>query len=127
MGDNGILAWTCSLTTPISVFSRKNLSLLIVFGHFVIPFCVLLGRNAKRSTKVLTLAAIWMLIMHFVDIYWLVMPSLHHSGSALSWIDLVTFLGIGGITVWLIFFKLSKQSLVPFNDPNLEASIKHRM
>ena len=109
------------------VGSWKTVSLLLVFGHFVVPFFILIIRAMKRNLSVLAVMAGWMLFMHFVDLYWLVMPTFHHENAQISWMDLTTFAGIGGIAVWLIFRKLASQSLVPFNDPNIELSKTHRM
>ncbi len=109
------------------VGSWKIISVFLVIGQFIIPFFILMIRAMKRNLLMLTVMASWMLIMHYVDMYWLVMPTLHHEGARLSWMDATTFIGIGGIFVWLFLHQLARHSLVPFKDPNLEESIKHRM
>ncbi len=109
------------------VGSWKIVSVFLVIGQFIIPFFILMIRAMKRSLLMLTVMALWMLIMHYVDMYWLVMPTLHHEGVHLNWMDATTFIGVGGIFIWLFFTQLARHSLVPFNDPNLEKSIKHRM
>ena len=81
--------------------SWKTISLLLVIGHFAVPFLVLISRAAKRSTKVLLSAGVWLLFMHWIDLYWLVMPNLHQHGFVPSWMDLTTMLGIGGIFLGL--------------------------
>lgn len=98
------------------------ISLTIVFGHFVVPFFVLFPQNTKRNKTVMTIMAIWLLLMHWVDIYWIVMPS-HHHGLHLSWIDPAAFIGIGGIFMYLFWKKFVSQPLVPVNDPKLQQSI----
>ena len=40
----------------------------------LVPFFFLLPRTVKRNAATLVGAALWMLAMHFVDVYWLVMP-----------------------------------------------------
>jgi hypothetical protein len=109
------------------VGSWKTVSVFLVVGHFVVPFFILIIRASKRNLNVLAIMAVWMLFMHYIDLYWLVMPTFHHENAHFSWMDLTTLLGIGGIVVWLIFSKLAKQSLVPINDPNLELSKTHRL
>jgi len=74
----------------------------------------------------LAVMAIWLLIAHWVDIYWLVMPSLHHHGVHLSWQDLSCMLGIGGICLWFFWRSVRKHPLVPVRDPDLAASIASR-
>jgi len=101
----------------------KTLSLVLVLGHFVIPFFILITRGAKRKPGFLKIIVIWMFLMHLVDLYWVVMPSLHHHGVHLSWIDPVTVIGIGGIFCWLFWRRLLSQPLVPVGDPGLDESI----
>lgn len=104
--------------------SWKTISLLLVIGHFAVPFLVLISRGAKRSTRVLAFSGLWLLFMHWIDLYWLVMPNLHPQGFQLSWMDPTTFVGIGGVFLALVWKRLCAQPLVPINDPKLAASIE---
>lgn len=56
-----------------------GMSLLLLVGHFVGPFLALISRHPKRVLGVLAVAAGWMLLMHAVDMYWLVMPQVPHA------------------------------------------------
>jgi magnesium-transporting ATPase (P-type) len=99
-------------------------SILVLFGHFVIPFLVLLSRGAKRNLGVLKMAALWVLFMHYVDHYWLVMPNFNREGIMPHWIDLAAFLFVGGaygLTFWTL---LRRHSLVPVGDPRFEQSLE---
>jgi len=102
----------------------KYVSLVIIFGHFVLPFVVLLTRAAKRTLAVLSTVAVWILLMRWVDLHWLVLPNLHHDGVHLSWMDFTTMIGIGGMFVWFFWRRFSSRALVPVNDPGLERSIR---
>lgn len=104
--------------------SWKYVSLAIVFGHFVAPFFLLITRAAKRSPGMLMFIAAWMLVIHFVDLYWLVLPNLSHHGAHFSWMDLTTMVGIGGIFLWYFWRRYTSGAAVPVNDPKLAASIK---
>lgn len=66
----------------------KEVSLLLVAGHFVIPFVLLLSRHGKRSMTVLAFAAALLLVMHYVDVYWMVMPTLDKTDTHPSLWDL---------------------------------------
>lgn len=99
-------------------------SLLIC--RFVIPFLVLLNRPAKSNPTVLRFISIWILIMHFVEMYWIVMPTFSPHGAHFHWLDLSAFVGLGGIFFALFFRVLQKGNLIPVNDPNLQSSLsKH--
>ncbi|MDZ4723799.1 MAG: hypothetical protein SGI97_07845 [candidate division Zixibacteria bacterium] len=101
----------------------KGVSLVIIFGHFVFPFLVMLFRAVKRSYIMLTVMTTWYLIMHWVDLYWLVYPNHYDSGPVFSWIEIMPMLAIGGIVLWFFWTKYSRNALVPVNDPKLEQSL----
>ncbi len=102
----------------------RYFTLFIIAFHFIIPFFVLLFRAAKCNLTILKIMSTIILIMHYDDLYWLIMPSLHPHGPRMSWMDVTTLVGIGGVLISLLIRKLSTQPLVPTGDPRLEASIK---
>ncbi|MEX2605579.1 MAG: hypothetical protein WD361_15325 [Gracilimonas sp.] len=92
---------------------------LLIF-RFAIPFLVLLNRQAKKNRKVLVFTSVMVLIIHFAEIYWIAMPVLFEHGIHISWMDITTFLGLGGIFFGLFFFRLKKHNMIPVNDPKLD-------
>ncbi len=103
--------------------SWKYISLLLVFGQFLIPFLGLMTRAAKRSPTFLACISVWILLMHFFDLYWIVMPNFKVYEFYLSAIDLIIFLAIAGIFVSAFIYIYLKKALIPLNDPKLDASI----
>ncbi len=119
-------------------FIRRNegswhtVSLALVIGHFIVPFLFLLTQPNKRSPKRLSLVAGWILLMHVVDIYWIVMPSMQFKGSAihaagagfhphpLDFFCLATLVGLLG---YVFIRLLGRHSLLPIHDPRLAESI----
>lgn len=106
------------------VGSWRLWSLFIIAFHFAIPFFVLVFRAGKRSKPVLVSMAILFLVMHWVDLYWVVMPTLHKAGVRLSWMDLTAWIGIGGIYLGLFWKRLAAHPLVPVGDPHLQKSME---
>ncbi|RMH73832.1 MAG: hypothetical protein D6675_01400 [Gemmatimonadetes bacterium] len=104
--------------------SWKMISLGLVLGHFVIPFVLLMPRKSKRTLPFLGVMAFWMLIFHWVDMYWLVLPNLHHETVHLSWMDASTLFGIGGIFIWWFWRTLAAHPVIPIDDPKLDESIR---
>jgi hypothetical protein len=49
-------------------------SLVIIFGHFFLPFLALLRIDVKSNFAIMVPIAIWAWLMHFVDMTWNVMP-----------------------------------------------------
>jgi hypothetical protein len=99
------------------------LSLVLLFGHFVLPFLWLMSRHPKRRRLVLVLAGIWLLTMHWFDLFYLVVPGSRPEGSPLQWTDLTTFLGLGGIWFAALFWRLGRGNLVAVRDPRLHESL----
>src|SRR3954469_5823026 len=54
--------------------SWMTVSAFLALGHFVAPFLFLIGRTVKRRRSTLAVGGAWLLAMHFVDLYWQVMP-----------------------------------------------------
>lgn len=99
---------------------------LLLFGRFVIPFILMLPAAAKSNMKLVGTLSAWIVVMHFIEIYWIVMPTLHHHGIHIHWMDVTTFLAIGGVVFGLFFNKFRKNNMVANHDPKLEASLnKH--
>jgi len=97
--------------------------MILVLGHFVVPFFALIIRGTKRNLRILGIMAVWMLVMHWVDLYWIVLPSLDHHGVHLSWMDAAGVIGIGGVFVRIFIRRLKADPIIPINDPSLQNSI----
>ncbi|MFA5668072.1 MAG: hypothetical protein WC967_02435 [Balneolaceae bacterium] len=87
--------------------------------RFMLPFFLLLNRESKKNTNLLLISSIVVLFIHYFEIYLIAMPALSKELN-LSWIDLATFLGLGGVFFGLFFNKFKKESMVPKNDPTME-------
>jgi hypothetical protein len=102
----------------------KAASLVLVFGHFVIPFALLLSRAGKRSPLVLGLAAGVILFSHWADMYWLVMPVLDAATPRLSWVDLAGLLGpVSALLLW-VAERAAREPLYPVGDPRLREAVR---
>jgi hypothetical protein len=103
--------------------SWMTVSLLLMAGHFGIPFFYLMGRAVKRRGWTLAVGGAWLLAMHFMDLYWQVMPTLHPEGVRVSPLDVAAFLSVGGCFVAAASWLLRRQALVPLRDPRLAESL----
>ena len=98
-------------------------SVLLLFGHFLIPFCGLLSRGAKRNKYVLAGWAAWLLLMHWIDLYWLVMPKLGDGGPTFGFVDLFCVLGMGALYLGILIRIAGDRGLIPARDPRLDESL----
>ncbi len=104
-------------------------SLLIIFGHFVFPFIALITRIAKRSVGFLLFMSVWILLMRFVDLYWIIMPTgLNEDGSHFGFnfaiYDIAPLIGIGGLFFWFFWKQFTSNAIIPIKDATLNESMK---
>ena len=103
--------------------SWMTVSVLLLVGHFVAPFLYLMGRSVKRNGATLAVGGAWLLAMHYVDLYWQVMPTLHPEGFRPALLDLTALMAVGGSFVAAVSWLMRRQALVPLRDPRLPESL----
>jgi hypothetical protein len=103
--------------------SWKTISALLLVGHFILPFFFFIGRTTKRRPATLVAGSAWILLMHWVDTHWLVMPVLHEEGFHLTALDVTTFAAVGGLFLAAVGWLARREPLVPVRDPRLPESL----
>jgi hypothetical protein len=126
-----MLIWYASIPEETTYYHKrwseggagwKFISMALIFGHFIVPFFVLLSRNSKRALSPLGVGAAIILFFHFVMIYWLVMPY-YGQGLSLSWVDFACLMAVGGTYFALVFHRMTKHPLIPVKDPRLSRAL----
>ena len=139
--SQGFLIWIADMPHEVEWYlARWDDGWLVIvwtlgLGHFLVPFFLLLSRRLKRSFRATAAVGGWMLLMHAVDIFWLVLPSLHERGEpahrvlrlwlANAWMDAGALLFVGGAAVAFAAWRQAGHSLVPLADPRLPASLEY--
>lgn len=103
--------------------SWKTLSYFLAVGHFAVPFVLLMSRWTKRRPWFVTALAAWMLFVHYIDLYWIIMPNFRHEGVAGHWLDLTCLVGVWGVFIALLLHRLAGKALIPVGDPRLRESM----
>jgi hypothetical protein len=99
--------------------------LALVILHFALPFAFLLSRTVKTTSSVLVWVALLVLLMRWLDLYWQAAPIFHPDRIRLHWLDLATWLAVGGLWVALFGRELGQRALLPINDPALAEAMTH--
>jgi hypothetical protein len=123
-----LIIWSGNLPEEITYYLERIHgawgAIIIAIGilHFAAPFLFLLSRSLKRNPSKLVLVAVLILVMRMVDLLWVLAPAF--KGRHWIWLDLIAFVGFGGL--WLAFFtwQLGKRPLIPINDPQLESTLE---
>jgi hypothetical protein len=125
-----MLIWYANIPEETVYFLRRNtgswntLNLILVIGHFFLPFVVLLFIGTKKKPLLLCAVAVWILLMHILDLYIIVLPSYHQAGFSPHWLDLVCLLAIGSTLAAVFMKRLGDAPLWPIKDPRLANSLK---
>ena len=83
-----MLYWYANLPEEIVWFHKRfaggweTVAWSLLIFHFVLPFLLLLPRATKRIAPALATMAVWLLVMHWVDLWWIAMPSMHVAAEA---------------------------------------------
>ena len=131
-----MLIWYANIPEETHFFAARLTSswsgwtwCLLIF-HFIIPFGGLLSRHVKRNTNVLMYWAIYMLIMHWVDMYWLAMPNYHRgevgADNPFGAMEVLLAVGMLGVLIFGIGRKSAAQALLPLRDPLLGKCLRFK-
>jgi hypothetical protein len=118
-----LIIWAGNLPEEITFYLSRlrngwqAVSLLIVVGHFVLPFCLLLSADLKRRPRLLARVAWFIVAIRLLDIIWLVAPNFNQGGMPITLANIGIPVGLAGIWLFLFAGQLRKHALVPFNDP----------
>jgi len=108
----------------------KAVSLLLMIVHFGLPFLMLISRRAKTNGSWLKLMAVWLLMAHWLDLYWIIMPTYTHgleSGPVFGWRELAVPVLVVGLVLVAFTQKARDTALVPMGDPKLARGLAFRL
>jgi hypothetical protein len=91
---------------------------LIVFG-FALPFLILLSRFVKRRARLLARVAAVVLVMRWVELFWVVQPTFSPESVRFHWLDAAAPLALGGLWIWFYARQLKSRPLLPERDPRM--------
>ncbi len=121
------VVWNANM--PVETFwylIRENgswwwVSLLLIFGHFLLPFFVLLPVKAKTDFKIMLPVCVWALMMNFLDLSFNLLPAAHPHGYPFKWVpvQLGCLAFMGGLLGWAFLKNFNRHAPFPQKDPRL--------
>jgi hypothetical protein len=119
------LIWNAAIPEETFYYVKREfgswweIGLILVFGHFFLPFLLLLRIDAKLSLPLMIPLCIWAWMMHFCDMSFNIMPLIHPHGFVLHWMDLACMAFFAG-ALSLVFIKFfNSHPPYPLKDPRL--------
>ena len=119
-----LIIWAGNLPAEITYYMRRlnggwgYVGLFIVIFHFAVPFTILLSRPFKRDIHRLVWLAMWMILMRFVDMFWIIEPNFSLT-LKVTLADVVVPIAIGGLWLAYFFNNLGALPLLPAYDPSV--------
>ncbi len=125
-----IIVWSGNLPEEIPFYIRRFsgpwgwVSVAVLIGHFVIPFCFLLSSTVKRNRTLAARVALFILAMRAVEIAWMIAPMARHGDhNGPNIFDFAAVLGVGLVWLFVFFRNLAGRAVVPVHDPYLKDAL----
>ncbi len=93
----------------------------VILFHFAFPFLLLLSASLKRNPRKLVMLAGLILLMRFIDLFWMIAPEFTPESFHVSWMDVVAPIAMGGFWLAMFAWQLRKRPLMPTNDPQYDS------
>ena len=118
-----LIIWAGNLPAEITFYLKRLsggwglIGLTLVLFHFAIPFGILLSRPFKRDIHRLAWLAAWLMLMRFLDLFWIIEPNFSNT-LRFTVADVIVPVAIGGIWLAYFFRNLAALPLLPAYDPD---------
>lgn len=99
--------------------------LTLLFGHFFLPFLVLLRIDTKMSLAVMAPMVLWAWIMHYLDMTFNIMPVLYPKGLTITFFDPLCWFGLVAVLAWCFWQDYLKFPKWPLKHPRLKEAVTH--
>ncbi|MBX2963641.1 MAG: quinol:cytochrome C oxidoreductase [Cyclobacteriaceae bacterium] len=109
-------------TSPYSWIFFTNLIM-----NFVLPFLLLMTRDAKRHLSMLKVVCPIIIVGHWFDFYNMVTPGVMQNDGGLGLLEIGTAFIFLAAFLWITLSSLSKMPLFGKNHPLLEESLHHHI
>lgn len=125
-----MLIWYANLPEEVGWMNHRiftgwgTVGILVGVLRFAIPFFVLLHQKLKENEIVLLAVAVGVLLGHWLDIYWIVLPALSPEKVVFGWTELGITLGFLGLFAWRVLSFLSRHPVAPSGDPLYFSSVR---
>lgn len=125
-----LIIWSGNLPEEAVWYLERNQNgwywmAFFLFGlHFGVPFLLLLSRDLKRKPQFAQWIGIFLLVMHYFDLHWQIVPTWHDTFSV-NWQHVTTLAGIGGLWVWMYSWRLQRRpwTLLPVEEHHFSPEV----
>ncbi len=126
-----LIIWAGNLPEFISFFTHRGhsswgfLSLVLIFGQFMVPFVLLMAPRTKAVPQILAAVASYILLMRLVDVYWIVIPFFERENAIPIGSDFIGLLAVGALWFAVFLNQIQKGALLPEYSHRLAEAYNH--
>ncbi len=126
-----MLIWYANIPEETEYYLMRSqngwlgISFALLIFRFIVPFLALLPRGLKRNDNHVLAVCTLILVMQYVDIYWMVYPNFYEGHLTFGFWEIGMMAFFGGLFLIRLIDFLTKNSLVPIRDPRLHEALKH--
>ena len=119
-----LIIWAGNLPAEITFYLKRinggwgMIGLTLVLFGFAVPFGILLSRPFKRDIRRLAWLAAWLMLMRYLDLFWIIEPNFSNT-LRFTVADVIVPMAIGGIWLAYFFRNLAALPLLPAYDPDV--------
>ena len=116
-----LIIWAGNLPDEITWYLKRlnggwgYVGLFLALFQFVVPFVLLLSRPFKRDIRRLVWLAVWIMLMRYLDLFWMIEPNFSAT-LHLTLADVVVPIAMGGLWLAYFFRNLTTWPLLPAYD-----------
>ena len=126
-----ILQWIADVPLEITWYLARwsggwqwfGVALLVL--HWGVPFFLLLQRGLKRRPLPFVAISVWLVVVHLLDVYYLILPALEPKRFVFHWLDLTAVVALSGAAVAFGALRARGVSAYPVHDPLLDESVHY--
>ncbi len=127
-----MLIWYANIPEETIYFKQRFehydvLFYLTFILNFVLPFLVLMSRDAKRNVVSLIIAAVIIIVGHFIDFYLMVMPGATGDEAGFGILEILLPCLFLGALILVTYTRLGNAELINKNHPYLDESLHHEI
>jgi hypothetical protein len=128
-----MLIWYANIPEETEFYLMRShggwmmISVALLFFKFIIPFIALLPRAAKRNQGYLSTICVLLLVMQYLDVYWMVYPNFNDGNVVFGFYEIALLLLFLGLFLMTMIRFFSKNSLVAIKDPRLNEALHHHV
>ena len=128
-----MLIWYANIPEETEYYLMRSqngwmgVSMALLIFRFIVPFIALLPRGNKRDDNMVLGVCALILVMQYVDIYWMIYPNFYEGQVTFGFMEIGMMAFFGGLFLMRLIGFFTKNSLVPIRDPRLHEALNHHV